>query len=205
LGQRVKRTPKTLKGFANAFGVSSKRTSTESALAFKQLEFRDNLLMTMIAISRFALFLAVSSSIVCAQQAGSASKGGSIRLEKAERAPRSNLQTLAALYRPLVRQLDVSYKINLNFTELVDEYDAARKTNRDIKFETVIIAYIAAEQQSSSENDPGKAVVQALKPARNNLALALQRVFSLTEEQAKSQAREAVDRYKEAERQVRRH
>jgi flagellar hook-basal body complex protein FliE len=68
----------------------------------------------------------------------------------------------------------------------------------------VIIAYIAAEQQShASENDYGKALVQALKPAGNNLAKALQRVFSLTEEQAKSQAHDATERYKEAERQAR--
>jgi hypothetical protein len=127
-------------------------------------------------------------------------------LEKPDPGRRTNLQTLAALYRPLVRQLNVIYKIELNFTELLDEYEAARKNNRDIKFEMVILAYIAAEQQSSlSESDYGKAIVQALKPARNNLAVALQQVFSLSEEQAKSQAHDAIERYKEAERQARQH
>ena len=175
----------------------------ESAPAFKQLKFRDNLLTTMIAMFRLALVLALSSSIVCGQQAGTANKGGSIRLEKPEPGHRTNLKALAALYRPVVRQLDVLYKIDLNFTELMDEYEASRKDNRDVKFETVIIAYIAAEQQPpASENDYGKAIVQALKPSRNNLALALQRVFSLTEEQAKAQVQEATDRYKEAKRQV---
>ena len=156
--------------------------------------------MTMSAIFRLALVLAVSSSIVFGQQGGTASKGGSVRVERPEPGVRTNSKTLAALYRPVVRQLD------LNFTELMDDYQAARRSNRDIKFETVIIAYIAAEQQSeSSENDYGKAVVQALESARNNVAKALQRVFSLTEEQAKSRAHDAVERFKEAERQARQH
>src|ERR1051325_1283710 len=152
----------------------------------------------MIALSRFVLDLAVSISIVYAQQGGTASRGGILRLEKPVSVHRQNVQTLAALYRPIVRLLD------LNFTELLDEYEAARKDNQGLKFERVITAYIAAEQHSpSSETDYGKKVVDALKPARNDLALALQRVFSLTEEQAKSRAHEAVGRYKEAERQAR--
>lgn len=154
----------------------------------------------MSKLSRYALVLAVSSSIVSGHQGGTGSKGGSLRVERPEPGLRTNSKTLAGLYRPVVRQLD------LNFTELMDDYEAARKSNRDIKFETVIIAYVAAEQQShSSENDYGKALVQALKPAGNNLAKALQRVFSLTEEQAKSQAHDATERYKEAERQARQH
>lgn len=152
----------------------------------------------MVGISRSVIILALSSSIVFAQQPGTASKGGSFRVEKAEPRRHENLETMAATYRPIVRLLD------LNFTELMDEYHEARKDNSGLKFESVITAYIATEQCSaSSGTDYGKAVVQALKPAHNNLAVALQRVFSLTKEQAKVQAREAAERYKQAERQVR--
>jgi poly(3-hydroxybutyrate) depolymerase len=152
----------------------------------------------MIALSRLLLVLVVSASIICAQRGGTASRGGSLRLEKPVSVHRQNLQTLAVLYRPIVRLLD------LNFTELVEEYEAARKHNQRLKFQTVITAYVATEQHSfSSGIDYGKKVVDALKSSRNDLALALQRVFSLTGDQAKSQAHEAVERYNEAERQAR--
>lgn len=153
----------------------------------------------MITWTRFALILAVSGSVVFGQQPGAGSRGGSLRLEKPEAGHRANLKTLAAFYRPVVRILAEKFSVDLNFTELIDEYEATRKDNPRLKFETVITAYIAAEHSSSFEID-GKAVVHALKSAGNNLALALQRVSSLTGKQAKSQAQQATEIYKQAER-----
>jgi|GEM_PF-6882966 len=159
----------------------------------------------MLAIPRIILILVMLTSVVSGQ-AGTASKGGSIRLEKPEVRRRSNTQILSPEYRRIVSILESDFHLELNFSELRDEYEGALKNNHALKFETVITAYIAAEQQSpSSATNDGEAVVRALKPARNNLALALQRVFSLTEEQAKDRAEEAVERYKQAVLQARRH
>jgi hypothetical protein len=155
------------------------------------------LIKSTLALFGFALILSSATVIALAQKGGTAAKGGSHSIERPPRQRRSNLKTLAARYRPIVSQLD------LTFSELVDVFDAARKDNPGLKFETVITAYIAAESHSTqSQIEDGKKVVDALSAAHNNLALALQRVFSLSEEQAAEEARAAVARFKEAERQA---
>lgn len=151
---------------------------------------------TIVALVPLAIFSFGPTQIANCWQGGTASKGGSIRLEKPSQRPANN-KVRSVYYRRIARSL------NLNPSEVAAAYDDARKQNPALKFEMVIMAYWAAEQHSTSNQlEDGKKVVDALRLTRNSLALALRQVYSLTEEQAKDEERKAITEYNEAERKA---
>ena len=150
----------------------------------------------IIGTGLVAVTIISTIGIAQGQKGGTAAKGGSFRIETPERNAKPSDKPM--YYRRVVSVL------NLNFAELEGLYLEARdKGNVRLKFETVIKAALAAERSSKDErSDDSQKVVEALSFTNNKLAVALQRVFSLSEREAKDAEAVVTAQYKEAEREA---
>lgn len=148
----------------------------------------------------FAFTIGTMSLIAPGQKGGTAAKGGSLRVEK----PQRNSKTLGERmgYRRIVYVLERQRDLKLDFAELKELHQSALdKGNVRLKFETVIKASLAAQRHSNDDQFVNtQKVVDALSSTNNNLAAALQRVFSISEREAKAEEVAVTAHYKEAER-----
>ncbi len=151
----------------------------------------------LLKLILLAMFLSCAARVGLCQQAGAAAKGGSMARERADYRPSVNRKSQPALYRTVVRQL------GFNLSELEEVFLTARRQNSRLNFETVIKAYIVAEQRApDAPEEAFRSIVNSLGTARNKLSRTLEHVFALTKDAARATERAADLRYEQAEREA---
>jgi hypothetical protein len=161
-------------------------------------------LQLVVAATYLSVMFVDGTPVVLAQKGGTAAKGGSFKVERAAPPRKSGLENQPFYFRPVVNILRGDSILKLDFDDLQEAYVEAQKRNPRLKFETVIKAFIAAERRlpdAGAEN--GQKIIDKLRATNNNLALALRRAFSLTEQEAKEEERAANVIYDDAARKAR--
>jgi hypothetical protein len=147
----------------------------------------------------------LGASVTLAQRGGTAAKGGTFGLERADGSRSTGIKDQPMYYRSVVRALESDFP-EIDYLDLKEIYEDANVEG--LKFETVVKAFIAAKQRSPESDEDALRkdcinIVNALRGVNKNLSKALRHAFpSLTEKQAKEAERAANTSYKQALREV---
>lgn len=150
---------------------------------------------TSIALASFATFLVVflgASNSGVAQQ-GPGAKGGSFTRTRIDDAkPSTNRKDSKSKPDDPEQSRPVVESLSLNFTFLAREYKNAQKKAPALRFETAVVAALAATSQRPQAVEETTHALMTKMAKKKTLVEALQTVLNLSEAQAKSVADEAA-------------